>query len=126
VIKKREIRFQAIPSGQAVQAYELLQGLDNLRVELLDSSTSIVVEYRVCEYTLEALEQALIAQRFHLDNSLLTKLRRALAYYSESIQRDNLRTPEHQHKTQQLFIRAYHNHPHGDRDETPVEWREYR
>jgi hypothetical protein len=126
IVKIREIRFHRLPPGQAEQAWRLLQGLESLKVELVEVSTCLRVEYRVCEYTLESLEAALVLQRFHLDNSMLTRIKRALAYYCERIQRDNLRQPEHEHKNKKPFIRAYHNHRHGDSDLTPQEWREYK
>jgi hypothetical protein len=126
IVKIREIRFHRLPPGQAEQALRLLQGVENLKVELVDVSTCVRVEYCVCEYTLESLETALSLERFHLDNSLLSRLKRAMAYYCERIQRDNLRQPAQEDKTRKLFVRAYHSQHHGDADLTPQEWREYK
>jgi hypothetical protein len=124
--KLREICFNCLPADQADRAFELLDGLGSLEVRRSATVHCILVRYEVTEYTLQGLEDALIAQNFHLDNSLLHKIRRALVYYTEAVQRQNLLAPERHHKTHYPFIRAYDQHPHGDHDDTPVEWREYR
>ena len=96
--KSREIVFHALPTGQAARALVLLEGL----------------------------ETALTSQGFHLDNSLFNKFKRALAYFSESVQRRNVEANEPDIKSQQAFIKVYEQHLHGDRDETPEEWRGYK
>ena len=124
--KTREIFFSNFPKGQAEQALLLLSGLDDMEVQLLSSKNAITISYNILQYTLQGIESALISQNFHLDNNLLQKIRRALAYYCEEIQRENLKVPERPQKSQQVFVHAYEHHPHGDHDETPLEWREYR
>lgn len=123
--KSREILFHPLPEGQVERARLLLEGLEGLDVTI-GAAHCIIVRYHVCEYTLEGLETALASQGFHLDNSLLTKLRRALAYFCESVQRSNVEANEPDIKSQQAFMRVYERHLHGDRDETPEEWREYK
>ena len=87
---------------------------------------TLVVRYHICEYTLEGLETALASQGFHLDNSLMSKLKRALAYFCESVQRSNVAANEPDIKSQQAFMKVYERHLHGDRDDTPEEWRGYK
>lgn len=125
--KQRDIVFAALPPDQVPQALQLLTGLEGLSA--LPSGTQrcgVVVGYSVLEFTLEGLESALTDQGFHLDNSLVHKLRRALIYYCERVQRENLRVPQRETKAREIFINAYQQHPHGDHDETPEEWRCYR
>jgi len=124
--KTREISFSEFPENQAEQVFLLLSGLENLEVRLSPHRFAIIVSYSVQDYTLKGIESALMSQNFHLDNNLLQKIRRALAYYCEDIQRGNLKAPERHSKDYQIFINAYEHHPHGDHDETPPEWREYR
>jgi hypothetical protein len=124
--KTREIVFHDLPQEQAERALELLTGLQGLDARLSQLPYRLHVRYHICEYTLEGLETALSNQGFHLDNSLLSKLRRSLAYFSENVQRRNVAANEPDIKSQQAFVKVYENHMHGDRDETPEEWRTYK
>lgn len=124
--KKREIMFSAMPTQQAKAALALLDGMQDLNVEMGHHAYSIVVHYDICHYTLEKIESALLAQGFHLDNSILQKLRRALVYFCERNQRDNLSVPPPQQKFAKPFVEAFQHHPHGDQDDTPEEWRSYK
>lgn len=123
--KEREIVFNALPLGQVERALSLLDGVDGLTA-VAGVANSLHVRYNVCEYTLEGLEAALSNQGYHLDNSLLSKLKRALAYFCESVQRRNVAANEPDIKSQQAFVKVYELHLHGDRDETPEEWRGYK
>lgn len=127
-VKRRDIRFAALPPDQATQAMALLSGLEGLEVHPGSRANSIQVAYSILDYTLEGLESALTTQGFHLENSLLAYIMRALVYYCEECQRSNLRAPERLETTREreIFAIAYEHHAHGDRDETPAEWREYR
>ncbi|MBT9568394.1 MAG: hypothetical protein IV085_08865 [Thiobacillus sp.] len=124
--KTREIVFHPLPAGQVERAQILLQGLEGLVVETAQLPNHLRVRYQVCEYTLEGLETALSSEGFHLDNSLLSKLKRALVYFCESVQRSNVEANEPDVKSQQAFMKVYENHLHGDRDDTPEEWRDYK
>ena len=124
--KDREIVFHALPPGQAERALVLLEGLDGVVVAAGPDGSRLMVRYHICEYTLEGLETALASQGFHLDNSLLGKLKRALAYFCESVQRRNVAANEPDIKSQQAFMKVYELHSHGDRDDTPEESRAYK
>lgn len=124
--KIREIVFHDLPPGQAEHALVLLEGLEGLVATVGSDGSRLRVRYHICEYTLEGLETALASQGFHLDNSLMSKLKRALAYFSESVQRSNVAADEPDIKSQQAFMKVYENHLHGDRDDTPEEWRDYK
>ena len=124
--KSREIVFHSLPLGQAERALSLLQGLDGLEVTAGPDANRLLVRYHICEYTLEGLEIALASQGFHLDNSLLSKLKRALAYFCEGVQRRNVAANEPDIKSQQAFMKVYERHLHGDCDDTPEEWRGYK
>lgn len=123
--KRRELAFHDLPPGQAERALALLTGLPGLAVSR-QSELVLVIEYKVCDYTLEAIEDALCQQGFHLDGSLLVRIRRALVHYSEHIQLQNMGQPEVRTKNYQAFVEAWNHRQHGDHDETPEEWRQYR
>ncbi len=123
--KRRELIFHAVPPGQAERAEKLLTGLNNLLVRR-HSERALLIEYQVGEYTLQAIEQALGEQGFHLDASLLVRIRRALVYYCESVQCENMQSPDVHTKNYQAFAEAWEHRPHGDHDDTPEEWRQYR
>jgi hypothetical protein len=124
--KIREVVFHDLPEGQAERARVLLEGLEGLIVTKGPDSRRLLVRYSVCEYTLEGLETALSSQGFHLDNSLISKLKRALAYFCEGVQRRNVAANEPDIKSQQAFMKVYERHLHGDSDDTPEEWRGYK
>lgn len=125
VFKKREIHFSPLPDGQAARAMESLVEMDGIGVEMLQPNV-LLVSYRLPGHRLETLEEALVDQGFHLDNSLLQKIRRALVHYVEEVQCQNLSEPDRMQKNMEIFVKVYEHHPHGDHDETPEEWREYR
>jgi hypothetical protein len=75
---------------------------------------------------LEDIETMLWAQGLHLEGSLLIRIKRNLAYYCERVQRENLGKPEPRTKNYPAHIEAWTKRPHGDHDETPAEWRQYK
>jgi hypothetical protein len=125
--KRREIRFTKMPPEQAVRAHELLSGLEFLKVSPGPHVRGITVRYDLIDYTYEGLERALRNLGYHLDNSLYCKIVRALVYFTEETQLRNLKEPARLIKqSNQVYIKAYQHHPHGDHDDTPAELREDR
>lgn len=125
--KHRELRFAKFPPGQAEKAFELLSGLEALTVQRGARPNTLEVRYEVTDYTFQGLETALEDQGFHLDNTLYTKILRAIAYYCEETQLSNLRSPERLIKnSNEVYVQAWQHHLHGDHDETPPELREYK
>ncbi|MEZ5628038.1 MAG: hypothetical protein R3E34_11000 [Rhodocyclaceae bacterium] len=127
LIKTREIRFRPMPPGQVDRALAALRRLRGLKVEPGPRELCLEVEYSVLDFSLELLESALRDAGFHLDNSLYVKLVRALVYFSEETQRHNIASPERLIKqSNEVYIKVYDQHPHGDHDDTPVELRDYK
>lgn len=123
--KRRDILFHHLPPGQTGRAVALLSGLPGLALSRTGEH-SIEIRYCVQEYTLEAIEGALAAQGFHLAAPLLVRVKRALVYYMERVQRGNLKAPEVSTKNYQAHVESWDKRPHGDHDETPSEWRQYK
>ncbi|MBI4985524.1 MAG: hypothetical protein HZC24_09335 [Rhodocyclales bacterium] len=125
--KHREIRFNKLRPGQVEQGRLVLENLGHIEVAdgLLPNSLS--VWYDVTEHTMEGIESALIAQGFHLENTLYCKLIRALVAFCEETQLRNMRQPERLlKKYNETYSKAWEHHPHGDHDDTPPELRQDR
>ena len=126
--KKREILFSKFPPGQVPEAADDLQHLAAVEVDPKFEKRSVGVAYDLTDHTLRELDDHLVEKGFHLDNTLMTKLTRALIYYVEDTQLHNIDAPERRLKrsSQEAYGKAWEQHPHGDHDETPPEWREYK
>ena len=59
---------------------------------------TVGVGYELTQYTLSDLEEELVDKGFHLDNTLLSKLTRALIHYIEETQLHNLDAPAYKMK----------------------------
>ncbi len=126
--KKREILFSKFPPGQVPEAADDLKQIDELSVELKYEKRALDVAYDLQQHTLVELEEHLVDRGFHLDNTLMSKLTRALIHYVEETQLHNLGVPEKLIKpsAQEAYMQAWDQRPHGDHDDTPPEWREYK
>jgi len=125
--KRREVRCSKLPDGQADRAHRWLGEWNRLESARGPHPRGVSVRYLLTDYTLEGIEERLQARGFHLDNTLYSKLVRALVAFSEQTQLRNLQTPERLLKqSNEVYVQAWEHHPHGDRDEMPPELREYR
>ncbi len=118
--KERVLEFAEEPAHQVDQAYALLGGLNKFHVEKGPSSSSLLIRYSVENYSLEGLEKALIKEGFRFKHSLLGRLKQTLIHYCEDVQYHNLKSPEPRTKnnSQEVFVKAYEQHQHGDHDNT--------
>ncbi len=125
--KERELRFHPDPPGQAEKAAALLKGLQNMEVRLGEHPCCLFVRYNLADYTLSGLIQGLMDEGFRLDDSFLCRSMRALIVFSEETELNNLQQPERLiKKSNEVYIKAYQHHPHGDHDDTPPDVREYK
>ncbi len=126
--KERSILFSKLPPGQVPEACDFLGKLERLDVEPRIERRAVDVAYDLQDHSLQELETALEDKGFHLDSTLMSKLMRALIYYVEETQLHNLDAPERLLKKSQneAYTHAWERHPHGDHDDTPPEWREYK
>ena len=126
--KQREILFAKFPPGQVPEAADDLGHLDEVEAAPKIEKRAVAVAYELQQHTLQELEDHLVDKGFHLDNTLMSKLTRALIHYVEETQLHNLGAPEKRLKrsSQEAYVKAWEHHPHGDHDDTPPEWREYK
>jgi hypothetical protein len=123
--KRREIVFHPLPPGQIRRALDLLNALPGIKADE-SGEVSVQIEYCIDMYCLEEIETMLGSNGFHLEGSLLILFKRNLAYYCERVQRENLGKPEPRTKNYPAHIEGWTKRPHGDHDETPAEWRQYK
>ncbi|MCW8825701.1 MAG: hypothetical protein OQK78_04680 [Gammaproteobacteria bacterium] len=111
--------------AQAHSAGLLLSGIDGVDSLRLISEHMLHIHYDVRIISLQMIEEGLVELGYHLDNSLLLRLKRSLFYYTEEIERDNLGVNASSGVTPQLFIQRYQKIQHGCRDQRPQYWRNY-
>lgn len=127
-IKQHEIHFRNVDpaANDAREALRLLmdaQGIVNIRALMPDC---IQVRYDLRQISLQVIESALTEVGFHLDNSLLIKMKRALFYYTEETQLMNWGYQHDQaSSTLDVFVNCYNQREHGCRDERPEYLRHY-
>lgn len=124
--KTREIVFHPTPPGQVEEALAFLAELPRLDV-VRKGPLLLEVGYSVQDHTLASLEAALMELGCHLEATLLIRLKRALYHYCEQVQRENLALPETLTKSYaQAHAETWKQRLHGDHDDTPAEWRQYK
>jgi ABC-type oligopeptide transport system ATPase subunit len=125
-IKHREIQFDTLhpDPDQAHRAMLCLADLEGVESSLVQSSHQLLVSYDVGKITLDDIVKELIANRFHIYNSLLFKLKQALYSYTEQTEQANLITNK-QTSSREMFVKQYQRRPHGCRDQRPHHWRHY-
>lgn len=124
--KKRDIRFCRLhpEHRQAYSAAIVVGDMPGVYESSALTDHQLQVGYDLARISLQQIETDLQDQGYHLDNSLLSKLKRALYYYTEENERTHLglRGPE---ANTQVYVNRYQRLPHGCRDERPEHWRNY-
>ncbi|MCW9023493.1 MAG: hypothetical protein OQK73_02310 [Gammaproteobacteria bacterium] len=127
-LKKREIYFSPLhpDKNQAQSALLLFEGISGvLHLQAVDP-LQLHIQYDIQYLTLVIIEDTLKELGFHLDNSLIIQLKRALFHYTEETERANLGCDRSQDQnTRDIFIHRYRNQNHGCRDHRPQHWRDY-
>ena len=127
-IKRREIVFSALHPDphQAATAAALLEGVEGILLAEPRGPATLWIHYHLECTCLADIEKLLSSSGFHIDNNLLGKLKRALAYYTEETQRRNLGCPHGDSNcTTKAYINRYRRREHGCRDDRPKHWRRY-
>ena len=127
--KHRIIQFCRLhPDPDQVGSATLwLQGVAGIQIVRPLSPHALEVVYDLRRVALENIESALSELGYHLDNTLLCKLKRALFYYTEETQRENLAIAQESEIMQrEVFVNRYQHVAHGCRDPQPEHWRGYQ
>ncbi|MFU8838044.1 MAG: hypothetical protein ACNA75_07040 [Thiohalomonadaceae bacterium] len=110
---------------QAHSASLMLDGMDGVHEVNPAEPHLLFVRYDITIITLGLIEEVLVEFGYHLDNSLMHKLKRALYAYTEETQRANLGLEGENTADRKVFIQNYLRRRHGCRDERPEHWRGY-
>ena len=126
-IKYRELRFCRLhpDPSQAHSASLTLGDLDGIHEVSPAEPHLLFVRYDITVITLAAIEIILVDFGYHLDNSLINKLRRALYAYTEETQRANMGLEGEGMSDRKVFVQNYLKRRHGCRDDRPEHWRGY-
>ncbi|MGD8842808.1 MAG: hypothetical protein PVJ83_04970 [Gammaproteobacteria bacterium] len=129
-VKHREIGFRDPHPDphQAKTALVLLADVEGIVHASIPDPTrnSIRVSYDLSRVCLRIVEALLTELGFHLDNSLMSRFKRALYYYTEENEMQSLSVHDTQdYSTREIFMRCYRCKMHGCRDERPEHWRNY-
>ncbi len=129
--KSREIEFiDPLPDASKTQSAMLaladVEGVLQVSIPNPDQNV-ILVRYDLNQIDLAIIEFLLTELGFHLDYSLLAKIKRALYYFIEDNEIHNLAIHHHQDQsTRDIFMHCYGEKHHGCRDNRPKHWRKYR
>jgi len=122
-----DIRFASEPSGQTERALTVLQAMPNLGASHVSHEGMISVSYELAHYNLRMIEDHLLSLGFLLDDSFVARMLRSLTHFREETQMRNASLPQRLIKqSNQVYVKAYDQHPHGDHDDTPMELREIK
>jgi len=128
LLRHREIAFCELHPDprQAESAAMALADMVGVRHVQLESPTFLRVSYNVLQVTLEQIDALLTEKGLHLDNRLVHRIKRALAYYTEETIRENIGCARGESNcTQKIFADRYARGDHGCRDQRPEHWRRY-
>lgn len=127
-IKQHEIHFRNVDpaANDARETLRLLMGVSGIADIRALTPQCIQVRYDLRQISLQVIETALSEVGYHLDNSLLSKIKRALFYYTEETQLVNWGYQHDQaSSTLDIFVSCYHQRQHGCRDQRPEYMRHY-
>ena len=128
LIKQRHIHFVEWhpDANQSHTAAEMLSDVEGILEATAETPILLRVRYDLLQVCLEQIESALIETGFHISNSPLHAIKRALYYYTEETQRANNGCPRGDSNcTRKIFIDHYQRRDHSLQDPRPEHWRKY-
>lgn len=133
LIKQREIHFSSLHANpdQAHSAVFIINDLTGVLMSHALDQCRIKIVYDLAKITLEEIEAVLRNIGFHLDNSILSKLKRSIVFYCEEASRENsknerlIREVHDKHKSDVIYLRPNKKSLCDCRDQRPEHWRQY-
>lgn len=125
VFNHHELRLAA--QDQIEKALSVLGSVPGLCAARAALPHVLHLDYALAHCSLRAIENLLIEHGVRLDDSVGAKMRRSLTHFREDTQIRNAASPQRLIKqSNQVYVKAYEHHPHGDHDDTPPELREIK
>jgi len=91
------------------------------------ASGCLRLEYQLSCCSLRSIEELLEQHEIALEDSVVARMKRSLTHFREDTQIRNAVSPQRLIKqSNQVYVRAYEHHSHGDHDDTPTELREIK
>lgn len=120
IVKNRVLRFARSDDNQAEKAMKLLADVKGIEQMSVSAPNRLHLRYDLQQLSLQMLESALKQVGFKLDNSLITRIKRALYAYCEDTQRSTLgiERAKAEHHALSLSDKGTH-------DPRPDNWRRY-
>lgn len=124
-IKTREIRLRGPHPGLTEEAALMLAEIPGILAADSPSPYSVRVSYDLRSVCLRGILQILESWGLHLDASLWSKLRNALAFYSEDAQRETLLLPISQPEAMRDLASHIHARHRGGQAHNGDAWDRY-
>ncbi|EIC21702.1 hypothetical protein [Thiorhodovibrio frisius] len=127
-IKHRQIHFRDLhpERNDAETAAQFLKEVAGVLDAWPTSPIVLNLRYDIRQTCLEEIDSALYELGLHLDNGLLYRMKRTLAYYTEETLRENYGIKHADSQcTKRVFAKRFESIEHGCRDHRPEHWRRY-
>ena len=122
-----DLRLSALTEDEITKALVVLHAQPGLSVLRMAQTNVLHLDYALAQCSLRMIENLLIGHGVALDDSVGARMRRALTHFREDTQIRNAASPQRLIKqSNQVYVKAYEHHPHGDHDDTPPELREIK
>ncbi|MDX2503687.1 MAG: hypothetical protein QNL62_04315 [Gammaproteobacteria bacterium] len=133
VIKHREIHFCPLHANpnQAHSAVFIINDLSGVLMSHALDHHRIKIAYNLERITLEEIEAVLSNEGFHLDNSILSKIKRSIVFYCEEASLENsknerlIQEVHDKHNSDVIYLRPKKKKLCDCRDHRPEHWRQY-
>ncbi len=132
-IKHREVSFCSLHANpdQAHSAVFILNDLHGVLLAQALDQYRIKITYDLNRINLEEIENILRYEGFHLNNSILAKIRRSIVFYCEEAARENsrqermLKEVHDRHTDDVIYLRPAKRKLCDCRDQRSDSWRQY-
>ncbi len=133
LIKHREIHFGTIHAdpNQAHTAVFAVNDLPGVLMSHALNDHCIKIAYDLNRITLAEIESILHNEGFHLDNSILAKIKRSIVFYCEEASRENnkqerlMEEVHNRHKSDVVYLPTRKKTLCDCRDHRSKSWRQY-